>query len=56
MPVYGNPGVIQAPYQVRDKPQPESSLLRFFWTPAPALDSDPGFAGVTVFGIQLPLS
>jgi hypothetical protein len=26
---------------------PESSHFNSFWTPAPALDSDPGFAGVT---------
>ncbi|MBU2497869.1 MAG: hypothetical protein KKE57_03115, partial [Proteobacteria bacterium] len=39
-----------APHQVRDKLQPESSVLKQFWTPGPVPDPDPGFAGETVFG------
>jgi hypothetical protein len=31
--------------------KPESSHFNSFWTPAPAPDSDPGFAGVT--GLRL---
>jgi hypothetical protein len=31
--------------------KPESSHFNSFWTPAPALDCDPGFAGVTGLGL-----
>jgi hypothetical protein len=44
----------RTPYQVRGRPDPASSLLLVpgfrrddVWVPAPAPDSDPGFAGMT---------
>jgi len=36
--------------------KPESSLFNMFWTPAPAPDFDPGFAGVTQVNRPLLLS
>jgi hypothetical protein len=32
------------------KRDPESSLFKAFWIPAPAPDPDPGFAGMTELG------
>ena len=31
-------------------------FFKLFWTPGPVLDSDPGFAGVTVWATQFLLS
>jgi hypothetical protein len=52
----GSPDVIAAPYQVRDRLQPESSLFICFWTPGPAPDTDPGFAGGDDLGYPIALT